>query len=694
MWHRPRPTLRELVRLGRDQKLLRMAGERRRDMLRSRSPEHPPSAASDAAATDMCGIVGAALAPDSKGPDRYLLEQAVSALRHRGPDDSSIHMSPGICLGHTRLSIIDLEHGSQPMTNEDGSVLTIYNGEIWNFEALRRELTSAGHRFRTRSDTEVLVHGYEEWGDTLPSRLHGMFAFAVWDARNEHLLLARDRIGKKPLFFTRTRDGLTFGSDARSVLIVSGTDPELDRDMAAEYLFQRYVCAPRTLFKGVEKLPPGHLLTFDRGHVQISRYWSLPAEEPQPMAVSELRALLRKGVQERLMSDVPLGILLSGGLDSTALLGLMREAGAQSVASFTIGFADKLYDERPLARVAAEAHGSEHHELEVSAVDFADALPRLAWFRDDPIAEPSEVPLYLLAEFAQRHVKVVFSGEGGDELFGGYPKYRAEALLRSRLLPAFVFQQAVRFASRRRSHRRLERAAETIGVRDPRLRWASWFRSFSPPELRLLLAPALSRSVTDGALTEPLRAVLAPYGALDPGRQMLVGDLLTYLPDNMLARADKVLMAASIEGRMPLLDQQLLERVCNVPASGRSGILAGKSILRRAVADLIPRELRQQPKRGFPVPLTRLLFQGSGQSAELLLSERCLDRGLFDRRELEHLVQGNGMPTGNRDLKLFTLLSLELWCRANVDALRLTPPQSLEDLTGAAVSSEASRVPA
>jgi asparagine synthase (glutamine-hydrolysing) len=286
----------------------------------------------------------------------------------------------------------------------------------------------------------------------------------------------------------------------------------------------------------------------------------------------------------------------------------------------------------------------------------------------------------LLAEFAQRHVKVVYSGEGGDELFGGYPKYRAEALLRTHLLPARFLQGAVRVAARRRSYRRLERAAETIGVRDQLLRWAHWFRSFSPAELRLLLAPSLNRSAADEALTQPLRRVLAPYKTLDPGRQMLVGDLLTYLPDNMLARGDKVLMAASIEGRMPLLDYHLVERVCRVPASGRSSIVTGKAILRRAVADLVPPELRRQPKRGFPVPLTRLLLQDSGQLSGLLLSERCLDRGLFEPKELQHLFQGNTVSAPQRELQLFTLLSLELWLRANVDDVRLEPPRSFDEL--------------
>jgi asparagine synthase (glutamine-hydrolysing) len=567
------------------------------------------------------------------------------------------------------------------MASEDGSVIAVNNGEIWNHEQLRRELTEAGHRFRTRSDTEVLVHGFEEWGEGLIGRMNGMFASAIWDSRAERLLLARDRIGKKPLYFNESDSGLVFGSDARSVLIVAGVQPELETEHLAEFLFQRYVGAPRTLFKGIEKLPPGHLLVFDRTQVRIERYWKPEPDGRTKLGPAELRSLLLESVRMRLMSDVPLGIMLSGGVDSAAVLGLMREAGADSVASFTIGFADPLYDERPIARRTAAAFGTDHYELESGAADYLDALPRLSWFRDEPMAEPSEVPLFLLAELAGKHVKVVFSGEGGDELFGGYPKYRAEALLRTGLVPVSLARGTLRFAARRRSHRRLGRAAETLDIADPLLRWASWFRSFTPAELGRLLAPQLRPSAEAGALLEPLRMLLTPYAGLDPGRRMLLGDLLTYLPDNMLSRGDKVLMGASLEGRMPLLDYRIIERVSAVPASRRSGLLRSKSILRKALADVVPAEVLRAPKRGFPVPVAQLLLEGAGGNVErLLLSDRSLARGIFEPSEVASLVRGNGTAPAERELKLFTLTSLELWLRANVDELRLGPPSTFDEL--------------
>jgi asparagine synthase (glutamine-hydrolysing) len=581
-------------------------------------------------------------------------------------------MTDAAGFGHTRLSIIDIEGGAQPLWNENGTVLTIYNGEIWNHLDVRRELERVGHRFRTHADTEVLVHGYEEWGEDLLRRLEGMFAFAVWDEPRQRLLLARDRVGKKPLYVAQSADGVAFGSDIRSVLLVTGRRPELDEEGVAQFLFQRYVAAPGTLVRGIEKLEPGSLLVYDREHVRRRRYWRLDPGDPEPLEPHQLRSLLREAVSRRLMSDVPLGVLLSGGVDSGAVLGLMREAGAGNVATFTIGFHEELYDERRWARVVAQRFGRDHHEIVVGREDFLEAVPRLSWYRDEPVAEPSEIPLLLLAELAGRHVKVVLTGDGGDEVFGGYPKYRAERLLRvGGRASATALRLAARALATRPSHRRLDRAIETMWIRDPLLRWASWFRSFSPEELARLLR----RPVRAESLVEPLRQALEPYATLDPGRRMLVGDFLTYLPDNMLLRADKVLMAASVEGRMPLVDRQLVERVANVPASARSGARKAKAVLRTAVGDLLPEELLRQPKRGFPVPMESFLRGDLSRALQrLVLSERALDRGLVEPHEAAAVVASGG------DLKLFTLASLELWLRTNVDEVRDEPPAVWEVL--------------
>jgi asparagine synthase (glutamine-hydrolysing) len=631
----------------------------------------------------MCGIVGIAWAPSATPPDTAGLEAAVHALSHRGPDACSFHRGRNVALGHTRLSIIDVADGFQPMANEDSSVWTIYNGEIWNYADLRRRLERAGHVFRTRCDTEVLVHGYEEWGDDVVHELDGMYAFAVWDDRHGRLLLARDRLGKKPLYVHVGAELVAFGSDARSVLLAAGLTPRVDEERIAQFLFQRDVNSPHTMFAEVEKLPPATRFTYDGTSVERSSYWSLSAEGTEPLTTTRLRSLLRTAVEKRLMSDVPLGVYLSGGVDSAAVLGLMREAGMEDVAAFTIGFDDPVYDERPWAEQTARFHGADWHSVVVAAEDFVQALPRLAWYRDEPIAEPSEIPLLLLSEFATQHVTVALSGEGGDELFGGYPKYRAERVLRATGQVGAAALRSLAAISRRPTHRALDRAVETTAIRDESLRWASWFRSFSPAQISSVLAPGVPRPLSEDSFAEPLRALLAPYAGLDAGRRMMVGDLLSYLPDNLLLRADKVMMGASIEGRMPFLDRTLVESVHRLALARRAGVRSAKQILREAVADLVPRSVLSQPKRGFPVPVSRLLVADRMRLPErLLLSSRSLDRGIFDPDAIRRFVLDDTSSGRGRDLQLFTLCSLELWLRVNVDELRLAPPDSLESLLG------------
>ena len=631
----------------------------------------------------MCGIVGVVAAAGLPPPSAGNVDQAVAALRHRGPDGSGVALEGAAVLGHTRLSIIDVEGGTQPLRNEDGTISTVFNGEIWNHLALRGELERAGHAFRTRCDTEVLVHGFEEWGEGVVERLHGMFAFAIWDSDRELLLLARDPLGKKPLYVHESDEGLVFGSDARSVLLAAGSSPSVDPEGLASFLFQRYAVSPRTLYDGIERVAPGQLLVYDRRSTSRRSYWRLEdLQVEERLAPASVRDLLRDAVRSRLMSDVPLGVLLSGGVDSAAVLGLTQEAGAGELDTFTIGFADALYDERPLARLSAARHGSRHHEVVVDAPAFASALPRLAWYRDEPIAEPSEIPLVLLAEFAKKHVKVTLGGDGGDELFGGYPKYRAERVLRAAgPLRRLAGLADVRFVRNRRTHRRLDRAVETVRTGDELVRWSSWFRSFSPAETRRLLHPAVAARTNPTAFVLPLAAALEPYAGLDPGRRMLLADFHTYLPDNMLLRTDKVLMAASLEGRVPLLDRSLVERVSRTPASDRFGWRTGKTLLRTAVHDLVPDEVLRGRKLGFPVPVAQLLAASEGRALErMLVSERALSRGLLRPDEVRAFVAARAERVAQWDLKFFTLVSLELWLRTNVDSVTLAPPTTLAEV--------------
>jgi len=620
----------------------------------------------------MCGICGFLAADGDFGRAEAAVRRATELLRHRGPDGSGIFRDQSLVLGHTRLSIIDVEGGAQPLTNEDGSVVTVFNGEIWNHRQLRSTLERLGHTFRTRADTEVLVHGYEEWRDDLPQHLDGMFAFALWDRKAQRLLLARDRLGKKPMYIAQSAGGIAFGSDARSVLLAAGLQPEVDPEAVPELLFQRYTIAPQTLFKGVRRLPPAHAFTAGEGERPREwAYWSLLEGDAEPVAQSELRELLAQAVAKRLMSDVPVGALLSGGVDSAAVVALAREGGAEDLQTFTIGFDDPRYDERPLARLTAQRHGTHHEELVVGAGAFLEALPRLSWFRDEPIAEPSEIPLLLLSEFAGKHVKVVLTGDGGDELFGGYPKYRAERLARAAsVLPAPVLAAAGKLAARLPTHRRLERAFETLAIRDEVSRWASWFRTFSPNEVSALTGAQGNRDPGAG-----LERVLEPYAGVDAPRRMLIGDLLTYLPDNMLLRSDKVLMGASVEGRTPLLDLGLVTRVALLRAKDRASLRGGKRLFREAVADLIPAPVMDGRKRGFPVPVAGFLFDpASDVLSRLLLSDRSLERGILRPDAIRALLAADPRKVSERDLKLFTLAAFELWLRTNVDAVRSEPP--------------------
>ncbi len=567
------------------------------------------------------------------------------------------------------------------MSSERGEVWTVFNGEIWNHERLREELIAAGHSFRTRCDTEVIVHGYEQWGPAVVERLDGMFALAVWDTDRERLLLARDRVGKKPLYYAFGDHGLAFGSDARAVLLAGELEARLDVEALPNFLFQRYVNAPRSLFAGISRLTPGTTLTYDRSELRETSYWEPPHGPSERIRSERVRGLLREGVRKRLMSDVPLGAFLSGGVDSAAVVGLMREAGTSSIATFTIGFDDPVYDERPSAAASARHFATEHHEVVVDHRDYLDALPRLAWYRDEPVSEPAEVPLLLLSEFAAKNVKVVLSGEGGDELFGGYPKYRAERLLGlPTALPRRLLLARSQLQARSPSHRMLDRALQTLQIREQTLRWASWFRTFTPTELRQLLVPELSELATPERLTDPLRQRLARYSDLDLGRRMLLGDLQTYLPDNMLLRGDKVTMAASLEARMPLLDRDLLETVFRAPISQRASWRMPKRLLREALADVIPPTATQGPKRGFPVPIARFLVGGSdGLVDDLLLSDRLHERRLFRPDAVRELVREGRAGEPACEMKVFTLASLELWLRSNVDAITVSPPAGVEE---------------
>jgi asparagine synthase (glutamine-hydrolysing) len=626
----------------------------------------------------VCGIVGQAR-QDGARPDRDVIERMCAAVEHRGPDSRGIHVEPGAGLGIQRLRIIDLATGDQPIFNEDGTVVVVLNGEIYNFPELREELRGRGHRFSTRSDTEVVVHLYEELGQACLERLHGMFGLAIWDRRRRRLVLARDRLGKKPLFYALRQGALSFASELGALLQDRTIPRELGFDELDAYLAFRYVPSPLTAFRAVRKLPPAHVLTFEDGSARIERYWRLDFSAKRDFgsvedAVDELRAHLRRAVRRRMISDVPLGAFLSGGIDSSAIVAAMAEASPKPVKTFSIGFRSPELDERRLARLVADRFATEHHELvvEPSAVD---VLPRIVRHHGEPFADATSVPTFYLSEMAREHVTVALNGDGGDEGFAGYSRYVAE-LLGARLerMPGFIRRAVAALTSRmppsgsvdswpnraRRlggtlpldaAGRHLAYMTDLQGLRRDRL-YSEQFRA------------ALGCSRVEARFRE-LWAAASSDNVLD---RMLEVDTLSYLPDDLLAKADIATMACSLEGRSPLLDHELMQFAASLPPELKVDGREKKVALRRAMRGWLPDEILEAPKRGFQPPLADWLRGELREHArEVLLDPRSLERGYFRPEALAALLDEHASAVADHAQGIWTLLLLELWHREFID---------------------------
>jgi asparagine synthase (glutamine-hydrolysing) len=621
----------------------------------------------------MCGFA-AYHHPEGATPQRAWLEAAAAALRHRGPDDEGILAEPGAGLAFRRLSIVDVAGGHQPLANEDGTVWIAYNGEIYNHAELRRDLERAGHRYRTASDTETLVHAYEEWGPAFVRRLRGMFAFAIWDRPRRRLFAARDHVGIKPLYWTRAGGAFVFASEVKALFAFPGTARSADLDAVVQHLTLRYAAAPRTLFEGVHKLPPGHGLCVEGGEARIERWWRAEYEPKQPLdpaaATGELERRLVDSVRSHLMSEVPLGALLSGGVDSSLVVALMSRMSARPVQTFSVGFdAPGPYSELPFAREVARHCRTDHHELTVGAGDLLRELPSLVWHQDEPVSEPAAIPTYMVSRLARETVTVVLTGEGGDELFAGYPKHAAEPLarrlsrlprpLRDALLSGVVDRLPFRF-------RKLQVVARSARFRDEPERLAAWFAGFVGAERdRLLAGPLRDRG---GAGTRPFREALADTPARTALDRMLDVDLRLWLADDLLAKMDKMSMAASVEARVPLLDRPLVEWALKLGADHKVRRLEGKVLLKRLARELLPVSVVDRPKVGFTVPLSPW-FRGPLRAllADTLLSARCLQRGWYEPGPLRAAVDDHLGGRRDRARELWTLLTLELWHQAWID---------------------------
>ncbi len=614
----------------------------------------------------MCGFAGRAVLGGVA--DLELVAAMTAALAHRGPDGDGFFARGPIALCHRRLAIVDLAGGAQPMGNEDGTVQVVYNGEVYNHLDLRRELMARGHRFRTRCDTEAIVHAVEEEGAACVRRLRGMFAFAAWDATRRRLVLARDRVGIKPLYYAEVPDGIAFASELRALLLDPAVDRAVDEEALACYLALRYVPAPLTLLRGVRKLPPGCTLTWEDGRATVERYWDL-ADSPvggapptEAEAAADLRERIDDVVELRLMSDVPLGAFLSGGLDSTLVTAAMlaRRRGGERVKTFAVGYEDHAAaSELAWAAHAAHSLGTDHREVHVSGGEVAAMLPAIAWSLDEPLADPAAVPLWFLARRAREEVKVVLSGEGGDEVFAGYAAYRWHAEMeRLRALGLGALGAAV---GRLAPSPRLRRAAALLGQPLPK-RYRGIARAFDAAGLRRVVGVA-GAAAAERALERTFAPLWETTRGLSPLRRMLYFDTRIWLPDDLLMKADKVTMAASIELRVPLLDHRLVEHAWALPDSYKLRGAIGKWLLRRAARGRVPEGILHRRKMGFSNPAPEWL-RGPLYP---LAREALLDGGALpalDRSRVATLLAEHRHGRNHTD-ELWALLTLELW-RAGV----------------------------
>jgi len=620
----------------------------------------------------MCGICGKLNFDRDEEVSQSLLKAMADSILHRGPDDEGYYVSGQIGLGFRRLSIIDLAGGHQPLSNEDGTIWIVFNGEIYNFQELREGLLKKGHKFRTKTDTEVIVHLYEEYGEAGIESLRGMFAFAIWDQNHKKLLLARDRIGIKPLYYGLTPHSVVFGSEMKAVL----QDPEVKREILPStidrFLTFGYVPGEETLLRGIYKLPPGSFMVVKNGKTEVKQYWDLHfSSSPVTLkdAEEQLLEILEESVRLHMISDVPVGFLLSGGVDSTAMLSLASRMTDRPISSYTVGFASGVADERPFARLAAEKYGSEHHELSISSKEFADFLPQYVWHMEEPVCEPPAVALYYVSKLARNYVKVLISGEGGDEAFAGYQNYRAMLWIeRIKRVAGPLTGGLSRTLSLLNNVIPWERIGKYLPLFDVPFESYYYSRTSSP----FYFFNAHYQDTYSGDFYDqidkqhsllPVTRLLWKNGSEDVLSRMLYVDSKTWLPDDLLIKADKMTMANSLELRVPLLDHKLLEFAASLPSNFKVRGLTTKYIAKRALAKQIPAEIVKRKKAGFPVPYENWLRTDLRDSIhDVLLDRETLDRGYFKKSAIEKLLRDN-LESGTHAKEIFSLLVLELWHR-------------------------------
>ena len=638
----------------------------------------------------MCGITGAIWTDPAKAIDDALLGRMTDRLAHRGPDDHGILRSefqlrppyepmPGVALGHRRLSIIDVAGGRQPISNEDESVWVIFNGEIYNFPALRQRLEGSGHKFKTATDTETIVHLWEDEGVECFRHLVGMFAIAIWDARKRQLVLARDRLGQKPLAYRQEPGRLLFASELKSILAVPDVPRELDRGSLDEYLTYQYVPHPNTIFRGIRKLPPGHYAVYQDDKLDVQSFWE-PNFKPQHRHgqaenVAAIRNTLDESVRLRMQSDVPLGAFLSGGVDSSLIVALMQRHSRQPVKTFSIGFPQPEYDESSYARGVAAHLKTDHHEFQVTP-NAIDVLPDLVRQFDEPFADSSAIPTWYLSQNTREHVTVALTGDGGDELFAGYPRYKAVAAAAMiDRLPAPLgwtmgakLWQSLPTSGRQKSRlRQYVRFSEALS-REPSRRYLDWISIFNEPRRADLYTDEALSGLPDSDPAGFLLRAWKQRAGRDDVAAAATADLVTYLPCDLMTKVDMASMAHGLECRQPFLDHRLVETAMALPTSAKYRRGRGKRILREAFGDLLPQSIWRRSKMGFGVPLDHWFRNELREmTRDVLLDARTASRGLFQTSSIERLINEHEQRRYDHHARLWALLVFELWFREWVD---------------------------
>jgi len=626
----------------------------------------------------MCGICGTTGIADER-----LMKRMCEVLVHRGPDDTGFYIDKEsrISLGVRRLSIIDLKGGHQPIHNEDKRIWIVFNGEIYNFMELRKLLKEKGHSFYTRTDTETIVHLYEEYGEACVNALQGMFVFALWDKKEKKLFIARDRVGIKPLYYYERKGELVIGSEIKAILEHPDVSREVDLEALDLYLTLQYVPSPLTMFLGIKKLPPGHYLVWTRSKVKIKQYWDVTFLErkqkvDEETAKEELKSKIEEAVRVRMRADVPVGVLLSGGIDSGAITGFAAKLSHQPIKTFTIGFeAEENYNEFKEARLISKRFNTDHHEIILSASKTQELLPKLIWHLDEPLADQAAIPTYLVSRFARSEVKVVLTGEGGDEFFGGYPRYawfRIAKTLQNKIpsnLRKFLLQVITKSLVRKERKRY---AQLLLGELNDAKRHISWVGSLSDSNKEILYGERMKGNLNSGGIESLVSGYLEDGFEKNLLHSLMYLDVKTWLVDDILTKVDKMSMAVSLEARVPFLDHRLVEFVATLPANFKVRGLKTKFLLKSTLDGILPAEILNKRKHAFLVPTAEWFQNGMKEFVrEVLFSETTMNRGYFNPDYVKWLVNEHFAGRRNFNQKIWSLLCFELWYRLFIDKVRM-----------------------